>query len=268
MQKLFGEKEGKGEKMIEPNNYEIRRFFIPGWEIRGKKYLDSKIERDLLNKLVYIEEKVDGKFTILRNPEDEKRFLFAEDMRQTHTIYYKNLPSRFLIFDIYKKDYGFLDPTKRMELCLETGLIPVPLIYIGRILQKNALKTISQIHVSAFETELNPKMRKITKKSNMLNSQRKNFIEGIVVKLYEDGKLYAGKVVNPLFEEIIDKLGRYEDFYHRNIIKPWSYEEYKTYFQKQLMKLKKAHVNFDLKECYEIYISNFDFLENAEKTFK
>ncbi len=44
-------------------SYKIRRFNIEGFEIRGKKYLSSEEEEFILSKKVFVQEKVDGKFT-------------------------------------------------------------------------------------------------------------------------------------------------------------------------------------------------------------
>ncbi|ADB57672.1 RNA ligase family protein [Archaeoglobus profundus] len=177
--------------------YKIRRFNIEGFEIRGKKYLSPE-EEFLLSKKVFVQEKVDGKFTC----RDFGDFLIlCEDLRDTHTIYYKNLPSRFLGFDVYQKDEGFLEVKEAYKIMLEYGIIPVPIIYVGKV-DKEMIKNFVLEKNSEFLTEINPKMRDIAKEVAPDIVGKKNFIEGVVVKYYENNRLYAGKAVNPAFEKI------------------------------------------------------------------
>ncbi len=248
--------------MIEASIYEIKRFDIPGYELRGKKYLSRGEELKFFNRPVYIEEKVDGKNTSFLYPENENIIILAEDVAETHTIFYKNLPARFLVFDIvHNKE--FLTPFEKLNECLKLGLIPVPIIYHGKITDKNVLKDMVKLHVSAFETEINPKIKEVLiKKYNdkyVEKLMRRDFIEGIVIKFYDKGKLYAGKVVDPFFEEIIDEAGRYENYPNENIIKPWDIEKYSQYIQRNYEKVGKYISDDDLEEGYEIYISNFDY---------
>ncbi len=259
--------------MIEAENYEVKRFLIPGWSIRGKKYLSSEEEKMLLNKpKLYLEEKVDGKFTALKFPYNREMIIFAEDMKTTRSIFYKDLPSRLLVFDIYHPGYGFFEPWKKFKTCIFLGLMPVPLIYCGRINDKEVLKYIAISHSSAFETEVNPKMKRALshfEKIDREKLERKNFIEGIVVKSYEkekeETKLYAGKVVDPFFEKVMDTAGRYEEYAHENVIKPWDEEKYMNYFQKCSRKLGREIPEKILEEGYKTYTSNFDYWKEIDE---
>ena len=209
-------------------SYKIRRFNIEGFEIRGKKYLNPEEEEFLLSKNVFVQEKVDGK---LAYKDFGEFIILCEDLRETHTIYYKNLPSRFLGFDVYHKEKGFLEIREAYETMIACGVIPVPIIYAGKI-DKEEIKNFVLKKSSEFSTEINPKMKEIAKEVSPEIAERKNFIEGVVVKYYEKNRLYAGKAVNPAFERIIDKAGRYEKYKQRNRITPWSKERLNGYFKR------------------------------------
>jgi hypothetical protein len=81
----------------------------------------------------------------------------------------------------------------------------------------------------------------------------RNFMEGVVIKRYSDGKLYAGKCVNPDFEEIIDNLGRYENYPARNEIKMYTEEEFKEYLRNHIEKPGKIEIS-NKKKLYEKYL--------------
>ena len=211
-------------------SYKIKRFNIEGFEIRGKKYLSPEEEEFLLSKKVFVQEKVDGKFTY----KDFGDFLIlCEDLRDTHTIYYKNLPSRFLGFDVYHKDKGFLEIKEAYKIMIECGVIPVPIIYAGKV-DKEMIKNFVLKRSSEFLTEVNPKMKEIAREVSPEIAERRNFMEGVVVKYYENNKLYAGKAVNPAFERIIDRAGRYEMYRQKNRIISWSEERLSEYFRRTL----------------------------------
>ena len=209
-------------------DYRIKRFNIEGFEIRGKRYLSPEEEEFLLSKKVFVQEKVDGKLTY----RDLGDFLIlCEDLKHTHTIYYKNLPSRYLGFDVYHKDEGFLEIKEAYKVMIEHGVIPVPVMYSGKV-DKEMIKNFVLERSSEFLTEINPKMGEIAREVSPEIAERKNFVEGIVVKYYENNKLYAGKAVNPAFERIMDRAGRYEAYGQKNRIVPWDEDKLNRYFKR------------------------------------
>ncbi len=206
---------------VKPENYKIKRIKLEGLPRRGKKYLTDEEVKELLNGNVYVEEKLDGKLLI---EENGKYRIFLENLLRTHTIYYENLPDFKILLDVYDKEYQkFLDYQEKLYFALENRLFVPPLIYFGKINRKFLRELLE--YSSYFKTDLNPEMKKVVKKY-LRNFDFKNKKEGIVIKKYKNGKLYAGKIVRPEFEKIIDIVGRYEKYKNFNKILNTNLEEY------------------------------------------
>ncbi len=221
---------------VNPNNYKIKRIKVRDFIIRGKKYLKPEEEKELLSDEVYIEEKLDGKLEI----KDVYEYrLFLENLTNTHTIWYKDLPYFEILLDIYNKnEKRFLTYEEKLIFALENNMFSPPLLYQGKV-EKEDLKKYLEAE-SYFETEINPKMKKVIEKYYPELLNRKNFLEGVVVKKYKDGKLFAGKIVNTCFEKIIDLVGRYEKYQNKNKIRI-DWERMKTYYFDILEKLDEKN---------------------------
>ena len=154
----------------------IFRIHIDSWPKVGKHYLtDYEIEL-LLSKEVIIEEKIDGK---LQEYDKEGYFIFAEFMKYKHSIYYDDLPSYEIGLDIYEGT-KFLNYDEKCIIFRELNIHTVPILYRG-------IANIGKIQEF------------IDKKSNFSDMKQ----EGIVIKNYE--LQLFGKIVNPEFEDKIDK---------------------------------------------------------------
>ncbi len=229
-----------------PLSYKINRIQTPNTRVRSKRYLTQEEKEKLLqsNELI-CEEKLDGKQVILEN-EEYPGFLFVgELMSTTHTIFYKRLPSAVYFFDVYNnRAQKFLAPDEKVLLILEAGGIPPRVISTGPKDTEELERMLFSVR-SGFSSSVNPAMReKILKEKQELSDNvifvlnNTNFIEGLVLKSYRQGLM--GKVVNPAFEELIDRLGRYENYPCRNIINPYSFDEYEKYVSKVLSELSKV----------------------------
>jgi len=234
-------------------NYEIKRLYTPNTLLRGKKYLDGSEEKALFNGEVVIEEKLDGK--LVRVPLGDY-VLVGEDLRQTHTICYKNLPSAYIFFDVYDvKGKCFLGLEDKTKLFYREGLIQAPIIFRGSMGRditsiKSRLEDIVFNYKSAFETELNPLMKRYLVEHGIYMEwvDKRNFIEGVVIKNYST-QVFA-KVVNPVFEQLISRLGRYEKYRYENTVKQYSMEEYYNYQVKHVI----SHI-LKLDVLYRNYLS-------------
>lgn len=147
---------------------------------RGKHYLTLKQVTELLDGNIVIEEKVDGKQSARKV--NDYTVVWYEDTRYKHTIFYDNLPSFDIVFDV-ERDGRFLNFTEKMNFCADYGLNRSPSIFCGRTSYEELLRYLP----------------------NLLNVQSifgQSKIEGIVIKNYD--KQLFGKIVNPEFEEEID----------------------------------------------------------------
>jgi len=80
---------------------------------RHTKYMDQEQMYLLLSNKVFVEEKMDGKTTQFENSDF---VIFAEDLKQTHSIRYR-IPGRYALFDVYdKKDDVYLPRDAKEEV--------------------------------------------------------------------------------------------------------------------------------------------------------
>ena len=255
---------------MERKKFKILRIVTPNTFIKGKEYLSKKYLDELIEDC-FIEEKLDG--TLVRIENDEYVF-YGEDLRKTHTIKYENLPNDVIFFDVYDKvEKRYLNEPEKILLLLEIGATPAPIIgrvkkynipkpkkrdkmYAEKYLERIAFKT-----KSAFRTSLNSKMVEYIKDNlpdlyREVSKLSRNFVEGIVLKNYE--KQLFGKVVIPVFERIVQGLGRYENYPDENVIRMYSYKEYMNYINKHV--LKPLGIKITRKErklVYERYTIRF-----------
>ena len=163
----------------------IKRIPVPGLRVRGKKYLTEDEIKELFADEIIIEEKIDGKTSY----EDIGKYrIFYEDLTSKNTVHkhiiqYKKLPpNKRIAFDVWdKENKRFLRYEEKVEFLREYGYTCAPLLFKGKV-------------------ERVEELLKFLGKPSAFGAER---IEGIVVKNYE--KELFGKVVDPLFEEAIDK---------------------------------------------------------------
>ncbi len=252
-------------KSQSPLTYKVRRIRTPNTEVRGKRYLSEQEAKRLLQSEDLIwEEKLDGRQKMLENPEHPELVFIAEDMRETHTIHYRNLPAALYFFDIFDRaSKKFLPPDEKVPLILEAGGIPANIISVGSASAEEA-EAVALTTSSTFPTSVNPAIKKAAERGKIKLSrateeilERENFIEGVVLKSYKARLM--GKVVNPAFEELIDKAGRYERYPCRNLISFFSIKDYTAYVNNILSKLSKTQYAFEITErklekCYTSYL--------------
>jgi hypothetical protein len=249
-----------------PLSYKINRIQTPNTRVRGKRYLTQEEKEKLLESddLIY-EEKLDGKQVILENEEHPGLLFVGELMSTTHTIFYMKLPSTIYFFDVFDiRTHKFLAPDEKMPLILEAGGVPPRVISTGPTDTEELEKMLFGVR-SGFSSSVNPAMReKILKEKLKLSTMATfvlnniDFIEGLVLKSYRHRIM--GKVVNPAFEEFIDRLGRYENYPCRNIIFPYSFDEYEKYVDNVMSELSKVGCaagipQGKLKRNYRAYMS-------------
>ena len=129
----------------------------------------------------------------------------------------------FILTRLKQKKPHELHPISRVPLC---RLQPA---FSNRVKRWRSPKDTEELERmlfsvrSGFSSSGNPAMReKILKEKQELSNNdtfvlnNTDFIEGLVLKSYRHRLM--GKVVNPAFEEFIDRLGRYENYPCRNII--------------------------------------------------
>ena len=254
--------------------YKINRIYTPNTLVRGKDYLTPKEVELLLSKPIVIEEKVDGKQVKF---EINGYILFGEDLTNTHTIYYQELPSPVLGIDIYSvHSKKFLDLPEKIRIFLQIGMIPVNVIYVGQISRENFQEFLENLLFStksSFKTKINPKMVEVIRENEEVRDilSKENFIEGIVVKNYET-QLF-GKIVNPTFEKIIDFVGRYEKYPYKNRWRVYSKKEYERYISRIIEKVKeyRKEVNYpeflaeNMERNYMRYLSFLNFVSTSRE---
>ncbi|BBL45423.1 hypothetical protein MJ1_0252 [Nanobdella aerobiophila] len=225
--------------------YKVYRFNIPQFNIKGKHILDTQTQEQILkSKKSIAEEKLDGKQFIINL---DNIILICEDLKQTHTIFYKNLPSYSYCFDVYEKDKGYLDYLDKYLFLIENGYVSPRFVRAGPSTVEELVHIVLNGE-SYFRTEINPKMKnkiksdsEISRGLRYIKPDSTDFMEGVVVKLYEGGRLYPGKAVNPDFEYLIINLGRYEQYENKNIVEPFTKEEFERYHRNNLNILSEIY---------------------------
>ena len=164
-------------------NYpKIFRIPVPDFkETRGKHYLSVEEVKELLDGVVTIEEKIDGKIDAER---DHYQIVFFEFMKYKHTIPYFYLPSFKMVFDVYDEDAKkFLNWEEKYKWLTSRGYFVVREIFHGETTYEELLTFLPKILA-------------------MKSAYGEKRIEGIIVKNYK--KQLFGKIVNPEFEEEMD----------------------------------------------------------------
>jgi hypothetical protein len=65
-----------------------------------------------------------------------------------------------------------------------------------------------------------------------------------------------GKIVNPFFETIIDKVGRWEEYIYENKVMPFSLDKYIEYLENNVEKPAKIKIK-NKGDYYSQYLMNF-----------
>lgn len=156
---------------------DIYRIPVKGYERRGKKYLTINEVKELLDGVVEVEEKIDGKR--IRSLEEDY-IIFKEDCKRRHTIAYTSLPAWEIGFDIWIGE-KFLSREEKKEVFDILGIPMAPALLWDKLVSLDPiLDLIGQ--PSAFGAER---------------------IEGVVIKNPE--KQLFGKLVDPLFDQEVDE---------------------------------------------------------------
>jgi len=221
---------------------------IPNFnEIKNiKEHLENCCEN-----LIVIEEKLDGK-TIdgayaCNKIQNYEICIFGEYLETTHLIRYENLPDKKIGFDV-NIEGSYLSPKQKIIILALFGIIPAPIFSTLSNYKDFSEDYIRELYLkgrSYFKTELNPKICENFPHLCEYFEQKygkRNFTEGVVVKCYNNGKLTAIKFVKPEFDEIIKKVGRYENYPQRNKI------NYDSDFAKKIVKNNLELLNFSENE--------------------
>lgn len=118
--------------------------------------------------------------------------MYGEWMFAKHKIYYDNLPSYFLEFDIYDKEMGvFLDTKTRKQMLLGSGIQSVPVLASGVF--NNEKQILAYLGKSLYITEnaqenlLNEiKRLNLSEEEILSQTQKGNLAEGLYIKVEED----------------------------------------------------------------------------------
>lgn len=79
----------------------------------------------------------------LRTALGDRYLLFGEWLYARHTIAYDELPDYFLAFDVWDRETEeFLSAARRGEICEQTGIYEVPLLFEGVLGSAEALKRL------------------------------------------------------------------------------------------------------------------------------
>lgn len=156
---------------------DIYRIPVKGYERRGKKYLTINEVRELLDGVVEVEEKIDGKRMQVHI---EDYTIFKENCKRQHTITYKSLPAWEIGFDIWVGE-KFLPREEKKEIFDILDIPMAPALLWGKFIS------------------LDPILDLIGQPSTF-GAER---IEGIVIKNPE--KQLFGKLVDPLFDQEVDE---------------------------------------------------------------
>lgn len=202
----------------------IKRIPIPGVPPRGRKpYMTMAEVEDMLDGTVLVEEKVDGKISLvekthLRSVTGERDYnltLVLENLHYIHTIFYKNLPVSSLPYhiglDIIDEDGKLLPYDEKVDWFSRWSIPMVHRIYYGSGL--NLGRLVDMMHFTSYYA---------ASWGQSVSTQ-----EGIVVKNYEKG--IFGKMIGLEFDNAIDACGHWADKdrvsnwiqgeHHRNIAK-------------------------------------------------
>jgi len=209
-----------------------KTYRIPHPEVSNKLNISDQQLKELLTGFVIVEEKIDGANTgIIGLKRDQFRLqkrsslvdtsehpqygrfkawsiehyndlikipqgviAYGEFMWATHHIYYNELPDWFICFDVFHKNYGYLNRTDKEKFCNDFNLKCVPLIAQGYFNKKeimNMLDGNSAYNSFSFD--------------KISNKHIPCFKEGIVVKNYRKQK--RAKLVRPDFIKELNEDG-------------------------------------------------------------
>lgn len=161
--------------------YRIQTDFVK----RGKYYLTPNEVARLLDGPICVEEKIDGKLVESPQQEQEGYTLFYEDAKRRHTVEYTQLPAWLIGIDVWDRDWGFLNRADKETVFGALGVPVAPLLFAGEVNDLRPLITLIG-RPSAYGAER---------------------IEGIVIKNYQQQMM--GKIVDPVFDRIIDRTGHH-----------------------------------------------------------
>ena len=277
---------------IEPYNvrgihrHAIKRFNYDN-KIRGKRYLSPQEERKLLStRNLLIEEKIDGKLVgaICKTESGRRLVLSFEYVGRAHSISYSQLPSFFVLLDVYVQcDSGEIVRASQKEktvFACRNGFVHAPtILYLeGTSLEevggKDFLRSVARSHhtLIAKDAEVNPQIKSYIEeeakkegdKELLMWLERKGIIEGCVVK--SDGIPFEGKVVNEEFEKIVERIRYDERMEVKNTLLPFSPYEYFNFFSREFKERKvdvRIHQEKNLcKEGYNRYLNYLDALSS------
>jgi len=163
-----------------PNIYRTQTDFVK----RGKYYLTPNEVARLLDGPICVEEKIDGKLVESPQQEYEGYILFYEDAKRRHTVEYTQLPAWLIGIDVWDGE-RFLGRRGREEVFGALDVPVAPLLFAGEVNDLRPLITLIG-RPSAYGAER---------------------IEGIVIK--NPGQQMMGKIVDPVFDRIIDRTGHH-----------------------------------------------------------
>lgn len=235
------------------------------------------LEKILRNKKIIIEEKIDGTLSdnfneaCIELDSYNKIFcLYGEnlDVGDFHMLHYFS-PSKRIIFDcaiIGDEKKIYLSPEMCINLVFNIGGIFVPILYYGIYpsLQK-ILKLLNE--TSIFPNEVNKNLIEVlnNEEKKVLGNRIINFREGIVIKSYKGSEfceeVESYKIVNLIFEEFLRKYPRekYKQLYLPNIIKPFSYEDFKKYWNENIFNKLGLKINEEeFIRAYENYLQCYN----------
>lgn len=163
----------------------VYRIPVPSFaRTRGKHYLSKDEVDQLLDGTVVMEEKIDGKIdgVVLAG-----KTVFFEFMKYKHTIFYTQLPSFQMGFDVWDGS-RFLNLSEKTKFLEAHGFAIIRKIFYGTTNYEELLKFLPKLLAlkSAYGDEV---------------------IEGIVIKNY--AKQQFAKIVNSKFEEVVDEAGHW-----------------------------------------------------------
>ena len=119
--------------------------------------------------------------------------MYGEWMYAKHKIFYDALPHYFIEFDIFDKENGkFLDTPTRQAMLSGSGIVSVPLLYVGAFRSERELLshlTVSEYISPAHLSVLREEADRLGLDPDTLLSETPNerWAEGLYVKVEEDG---------------------------------------------------------------------------------
>lgn len=246
----------------------------------------EELEKNLYGKTVYVEEKIDGSISdnFPSSCAELNNFIlcyFGEDMdvKNFHLLKYTYLPSKKIIFDVatipkQKNNVNqimYLHPEYSTLITFLSGLMFIPILYKGvfKSLKDLTIKFLSK-H-SKLKNQLQSEIIEGLQSSydkiyfDSILKKPKNLREGIVIKYYSSGILQSYKLVNEWFEKLLKKFPREyikQRTEHKNISKPYSFDEYVNYWNKNVFKFFPFQIHEKIfEESYYNYLSCYNILK-------